>query len=533
VSGAGPPPSAIHDVVIVGAGSAGCVLAARLSEDSTSRVLLLEAGGTDDRREMRIPAAFSRLFRSAYDWADETEPQPALAGRPLYWPRGKCLGGSSSINAMIYVRGHPRDYDGWAAAGNAGWAWADVLPYFRRAEDQARGASELHGAGGPLRVEDLRTVNPLSRAFVEAAVARGLARNADFNGPEQDGAGVFQVTQRRGRRWSCADAYLRPALGRPNLRVATGAHATRVVLEGGRAVAVRYLRDGLEHEARAAREVIVTAGAVGSPHLLLLSGIGPADHLRALGVPVALDLPGVGENLHDHLAVGVAYECREPVSLASAASPANLARWLLARRGPLTSCVAEAGAFVCTRPALPAPDLQIHFGAAYFIEHGLANPPGHGFTFGPTLLRPASRGRVRLRARDPLAAAAIDPGYLADPADLAALVAGIRLSRRIATARPFDRYRGREVSPGPDAVGDLALAEHVRQRAQTLYHPVGTCRMGSDRLAVVDARLRVRGVDGLRVVDASVMPAIVGGNTNAPTIMLAERAADLLRADAR
>jgi len=527
----GTPPA--HDYVIVGAGSAGCVLAARLSEDPAARVLLLEAGGPDDRREMRIPAAFSKLFRTAYDWAFETEPQPRLDRRALYWPRGRCLGGSSSINAMIYVRGHRVDYDGWAAAGNTGWAWADVLPYFLRAEDQTRGASDFHATGGPLRVEDQRDPRLLSRAFVDAAVEAGLPRNDDFNGPGQDGAGLFQVTQKRGRRWSAADAYLRPALGRKNLTVVTNAHATRVLIENGRAAGVAYARDGREDAARAGREVVLAAGAIGSPHLLLLSGVGPPPHLRSVGVPVVLDLAGVGENLQDHLAAAVAWECREPVSLASAESLASLARWLFWRRGPLTSCVAEAAAFVRTRAGLAAPDVQIHFGAAYFVDHGFANPPGHGFTLGPTLLRPRSRGSVRLRSRDPLAPPAIDPAYLADDADLATLVEGLRVSRRIAAARAFDRYRGAEVLPGAAATSDAALAAHVRQRAQTLYHPAGTCRMGADRLAVVDAHLRVRGLEALRVADASVMPAIVGGNTNAPVIMIAERAADLIRADAR
>jgi choline dehydrogenase len=517
------------DYVIVGAGSAGCVLAARLSEDPATRVLLLEAGGATGPRELAIPVAFSRVFRTACDWAYETEPEPALDGRRLYWPRGKVVGGSSALNAMIYIRGHREDYDRWEKLGNAGWSFSEVLPYFRRAEDQQRGACDYHGAGGPLRVSDLRTVNPLSRAFLAAGAELGMPANADFNGPDQLGVGLYQVTQRYGRRESAATAYLRPARHRPNLVVRAGAHATRVLLERGRAVGVEYVGGGRRARARAEREVVLCGGSVGSPQLLMLSGVGPADHLRGLGIVVACDLPGVGQNLQDHVAVAVAFECRRPVTLLNAERGRSLLAYLLFRRGPLTSNVAEAGAFVSTRPEARVPDLQFHFGPAWFVEHGFGNPPGHGFTLGPTLLRPQSRGSIRLRSADPLAPPAIHANYLTQSADVAPLVAGVRLSRRLAATRAFAEFRGPETLPGAAVTDDAGLAAYLRARAETLYHPVGTCRMGADATAVVDPRLRVRGVEGLRVVDASVMPLIPGGNTNAPTIMIAEKAADLIR----
>jgi choline dehydrogenase len=519
----------MYDYVIVGAGSAGCVLANRLSEDPSVRVLVLEAGAPDRKQEIHIPAAFAKLFKTPYDWVYETEPQPHLGNRRLYWPRGKMLGGSSSMNAMMYIRGHRADYDNWRDQGNPGWGFADVLPYFRRMENEERGASEYHGVGGPLNVADLRTVNPLTRTFLLAAGEIGLPATDDFNGPQQEGIGLTQVTQKQGKRHSTATAYLKPALGRPNLTVLTQAQATRILFEQKRAVGVAYQQNGKEQQAQAAREVLLCGGAINSPHLLLLSGIGPAEQLMSLGIPIVHHLPGVGQNLQDHLLAITAFSCTQPVTLASAEKLNNILSFLLLKNGPLTSNVGEAAGFLKTRPTLAAPDLEMIFAPVYFIEHGFSNPPGHGFSIGAILLQPESRGYITLRSPNPLEAPAIQPNYLAHEEDLRVLVEGIKLARRIAQASAFAAYRGEEVTPGPKAQTDSAIAEQIRQTSQTLYHPVGTCKMGSDPLAVVDAELRVRGVAGLRVVDASVMPTIIRGHTNAPTIMLAEKVTDAIK----
>jgi choline dehydrogenase len=517
------------DYIVVGAGSAGCVLAARLSEDPHCTVLLLEAGGPDTPKEIRIPAAFSKLFRSEWDWAYYTEPQVHAAGRRLYWPRGRVLGGCSSINAMIYMRGLASDYDGWEALGNPGWGWNDVQRYFLRMEDFAASASEHFGHGGPLAVNTLRTKNPLSRAFVEAAAQAGWPRCANFNSGHPLGAGFYQVTQRRGQRCSAADAYLAPARSRVHLRVETGALALKLLVERARVTGVRYAQGQAVHEARAAREVILCGGTVNSPQLLLLSGIGPGDDLRRQGIAVAADLPGVGANLHDHPAIGVCYASKKPVSLSTAESLRNLLRYVLLRSGPLASNGAEAGAFVKSRPDLPGPDLQFHFGPVLYVDHGLSLLRPHGFTLAPALVRPRSRGHLKLQSSDPAAPPAIDPHYLAAPEDERALREGVRLARDVARQPAFDPFRGEELLPGRSSQDDSALSRFVRERVETLYHPVGTCKMGSDSQAVVDARLRVHGVEGLRVADASVMPEIVSGNTNAPVMMMAEKAADMVR----
>jgi choline dehydrogenase len=522
----------MYDYIIVGAGSAGCVLANRLSANPATAVLLLEAGGPDDKMEVHIPVTFSQLFKSDVDWAYTTAPQDELDGRSLYWPRGKMLGGSSSINAMIYIRGHRAIYDGWAAGGCEGWEYDDVLPYFRRAENQERGETPLHGVGGPLNVADLRDANPLSLAFVAACAEIGLPRNDDFNGADQEGFGLYQVTQKNAQRWSTAAAYLRPALDRPNLTVLTGAQATRILFEGNQAVGVAYMHAGEPQEARASGEVILCGGAINSPQLLQLSGVGPADHLRPLGIPVVADLPGVGANLQDHLACFVTYHCTLPVSLANAATAEALAAFQEQGKGPLTSNVGEAGGFIKTDPALPAPDLQFHFAPGWFIEHGFGNPPGHGLSFGPTMLTPKSRGSIRLHTADPFEPPLIQPNYLAEEADLEVLVEGIKLARKMAQAPAFAPFAGEEYTPGPQVQTDDELRAFVRATTETLYHPVGTCKMGVDPLAVVNPQLQVHGTRGLRVVDASVMPEIVNGNTNAPTIMIAEKAADMILAAA-
>ncbi len=525
-------PAKAYDYVVVGAGSAGCVLAARLTENARTRVLLLEAGGPDTAREIRIPAAFSRLYKSPVDWNYSTEPEEHLHGRRLYWPRGKMLGGSSSMNAMIYIRGNPLDYDHWLSLGNEGWGFRDVLPYFKKSENWEGGASDYHGKGGPLGVTNLRYVNTLTRAFLRAASEIGIPSNADFNAGKQDGAGLYQVTQKNGRRHSAADAYLRPALRRANLTVLTGALAARVLIEKGRAAGIAYLREGAIHEARADGEVILCGGTVNSPQLLLLSGIGPADELRRAGIQAVHDLPGVGKNLQDHVMVSTGYLCNKPVSMASAESLPNLLRYLLFKSGPLVSNVAEAGIFLRTGGGLEEPDLQLLFGPAYYVSHGLRPRKEHCFGFGPTLVTPESRGEITLKSANPLDAPAIRANYLSTDADMRVIVEGVRVARQLVHTKAFEPYRGEELHPGAKATTDREIVEFIRNEAETLYHPVGTCKMGNDTMAVVDARLRVRGIEGLRVVDASVMPRIIAGNTNAPTIMIAEKAADMIRQDA-
>src|SRR5712692_7971124 len=462
----------MYDYVIVGAGSAGCVLAHRLTEDPACSVLLLESGGADTRKEFHIPPAFSKLFQSAYDWSYYTEEQEQLKQRTIYIPRGKVLGGSSSINAMIYMRGNRYDYDHWCALGNQGWSYADVLPYFKKTEHQERGASSYHGVGGPLNVADPRCVNPLTRAFVAAGVEMGWPHNLDFNGAEQQGVGVYQVTQKQGQRHSVADAYLKPARQRSNLTVLPHTHATRLLVEQGRCIGVAYLRDGRPQQVQATREVLLCAGAFNSPQLLLLSGIGPAAHLHGLGIPVTLDLPGVGQNLQDHLATGVIYACTKPVSLASAQTLAHVLSYLLLKRGPLTSNVAEAGAFLKTRCEAPAPDVQVAFVPVDAVEHGLIRLEGHHFTIGLTRLRPQSRGSVSLRSPDPLEPPAIQPGYLTSESDLQALVEGVSLCRKVALARAFDPFRGGERYPGVEVQDEAAIADYVRASSVTGDHPV-------------------------------------------------------------
>jgi choline dehydrogenase len=520
-----------YDYIIVGAGSAGCVLAARLTEDPSASVLLLEAGGRDKSKEIHIPAAFSKLFKTGVDWNYSTEPEPFLNNRKLYWPRGKVLGGSSSINAMIYIRGNAADYDGWKSLGNDGWGFEDVLPYFKKSENRERGAGEFHGAGGPVNVADLILVNPLTRAFLAGAKEIGVVENTDFNGAAQDGVGLYEVTQKNGQRHSAADAYLRPALARPNLTLAPEAHATRVLIENGRATGVTFLRNGLADEAHATCEVILAGGTVNSPQLLMLSGVGPADDLARLGIPVVRNLPGVGKNLQDHPMVSVGYLCTQDISLDGAETFANLLRYLIFKKGPLTSNVAEAGLFTRSRGGLNVPDIQLLFGPAYYRGHGLVRRKENCFGFGPTLITPESRGSVSLRSSNPLDAPAIRANYLSTDADMRKMIAGVRLARRIANTRAFDAYRGDEIHPGASATGDEDIAEFLRSEVETLYHPVGTCKMGNGPEAVVDARLRVHGLEALRVVDASVMPVVPAGNTNAPTIMIAEKAADMIRQD--
>jgi len=521
----------MHDYVIVGAGSAGCVLANRLSEDPSVSVLLLEAGGSDRSLKVKMPAAFPEQFHTKLDWDYETEPEPHVDGRALFVPRGKALGGSSSMNAMLYVRGRPIDYDGWEAQGAPGWSYRDVLPYFIRSEDNVRGASEYHGVGGPLRVSEQRSPRPINGRLLAASEAAGIPRIADYNGPEQDGASVFQVTQRNGRRFSAADAYLRPAMTRPNLEVRTGAQVLGVELEGGRAVGVRLRRgrSGVEL-ARAGREVILSAGAIGSPQLLLLSGIGAPDELTAAGILARHELPGVGRNLQDHPFVTVLWEVSDERTLYGADRPKPLAEWLLRGSGPLSSTVAEVVAFTRTRGGLPAADIQFHMGAAYFEDHGAETYDGHCMVIAPVLVAPKARGQVWLRSSDPTDKPRILTNSLSEPEDVESMIAGVELAREIAAQPPLAEIVLKELKPGPGIRDRAELEADLRRRLMLIYHPVGTARMSdTHERAVVDSRLRVHGLEGLRVIDASIMPTIVGGNTNAPTIMIAERGADLIR----
>jgi choline dehydrogenase len=521
----------MYDYVIVGAGSAGCVLANRLSADPSVRVLLVEAGGKDRSPNIKIPAAFSKQFHTKLDWDFATEPEPCVDGRSLYMPRGKGLGGSSSMNAMLYVRGRPLDYDSWEAQGARGWGYTDVLPYFIKAEDNVRGQSAYHGAGGPLRVSEQRSPRPMDRRLLAASELAGIPRIADYNGPEQDGVSMLQVTQKNGRRFSAADGYLRPALTRPNLDVRTNATVLGIDLEGGRAVGVRVRkgRSGLEI-LRAEREVLLSAGAIGSPQLLLLSGIGPGEDLRAAGIEVRHELAGVGRNLQDHPFVTVIWEVSDQDTMYGADRPKPLAEWLLRKSGKLSSTVAEVVAFVRTRGGLPAADVQFHMGAAYFEDHGAETYDGHCMVIAPVLVSPRARGQVWLRSEDPTAKPRIITNTLSQPEDLESMIAGINLAREIAAQAPLEEVVLKELKPGPASVDRAELEADLRRRLMLIYHPVGTARMSdTHEQAVVDSRLRVHGLDGLRVIDASVMPTITGGNTNAPTIMIAERGADLVR----
>ena len=510
------------DYVIVGAGSAGCTLAARLTEDPDVKVCLLEAGPPDTADEIHLPAGSLALGLSKYDWGMVSDPEPGLGFRQRVLPRGRTLGGSSSTNAMVYIRGNHADYDAWAAMGFPEWGWENVLPYFIRAEDNERGASELHGAGGPLRVSENRSRFRTCEAFIEAAVQAGIPRNDDFNGPGQDGVGWYQVTQRDGLRCSTAVAYLHPALARANLTLMTDSHVTRLLLEGSRAVGVEVDQANQLSEIRAGREVILCAGAYQSPQILLLSGIGPAEELELGGIPVVADLP-VGRGLQDHIATWLAYTTSEP-SLLTAETEENLALVEAEGRGPLTSNFAESGGFIRTHDGLDAPDIQLHAIPILFPEAGSGEILVDGWALSACLLQPASRGFVKLRSRVPTARPRILNNYLQAEADRATLIEGVRRCVEIA-AQPALRAVTADVYAAPGGEDDASIVAHIERNSTTLYHPVGTCRMGS----VVDSELRVMGIDGLRVIDASVMPKLVRGNTNAPTIMIAEKGADLIR----
>jgi choline dehydrogenase-like flavoprotein len=532
-----------YDYIIAGGGSAGCVLAARLSEDPSVTVCLIEAGGAGDSLLIRAPALVAAMVSGRpklNNWAFHTVPQRGLNGRRGFQPRGKALGGSSAINAMLYVRGHPSDYDEWADLGAEGWDWQSVLPYFLRAEGNVRGSGPLHNAHGPLQVGDQRQPRPITGAFIEAAAQMQIPRNEDFNGADQQGVGLYQVTQfhsgpRKGERCSAAAAYLHPAMSRPNLTVMTGTRAERIVLEDRRATGLNVRQGRKQVMLTARREVIISLGSFGSPQLLLLSGIGPEDELRHHKIAVVHALPGVGHNLQDHLDYTVSYTSprRDVVGL----NRRGLARlikaglaWRKTGEGLFASPMAEGAAFLKSDPGLSRPDLQLHFVIGIVDQHLRKIHLADGFSCHVCVLRPESRGSVGLQSANPASAPRIDPNFLSEPKDLATLVAGARVMERILRAPPLAPWRGQRLYPLDGS--EAALIADIRARADTIYHPVGTCRMGTDPLAVTDPDLRVQGIEGLRVVDASVMPRLVGGNTNAATIMIAERAADLIRATA-
>jgi choline dehydrogenase len=505
-----------YDYIVIGAGSAGCVVASRLTEDPETTVLLLEAGNPDTKPEIQIPLECTHLLGSEVDWGYFSEPEPYLNDRKIFCPRGKVLGGSSAINFLLYIRGNPHDYDHWQELGNSGWSYQDVLPYFKKSEHQQRGASEYHGIDGGLSVTDFISPTPISQRFIDAAMTLGYDHNPDFNGRQQSGVGTFQMTAKEGKRHSAAAAFLLPILQRPNLATTTGAWVTRLLFEGTRTVGVEYIHEGTLHQVRVNQEVILSAGAFDSPKLLLMSGIGDAEYLYSLGIPVVVDLPGVGQNLQDHILAPVVHEATQDLHTASTSNG-----------------IAESGLFLQSEGNLDtAPDLELIFGPILLAPPGSAHPD-FGFTGLVTLTHPQNMGSVKLRSTNPKDAPMIRLNYLQSQSDIEKLIAGLKLIRQLFHDTAFDEFRGKEIAPGVEVQSDEALEVYIREVCSTVYHPVGTCKMGIDSMAVVDPELRVYGVEGLRVVDASIMPTLTTGHTNAPTIMIGEKAADLIKATNR
>jgi choline dehydrogenase-like flavoprotein len=517
-----------YDVIVIGAGSGGAVVAGRLSEDGARRVLLVEAGGSGRHMSVRIPAAFAKQFKTERDWEYYTDPEPHLNGRTIYHPRGKMLGGCSAQNAMIYIRGSHHDYDAWAKGGATGWSYDEVLPLFKRSERNSRGADDYHGVDGPMYVEDPRSPNPLSHRIVEAMEAAGLPPNDDFNGPDQLGSGLYQVTQHRGQRWTTANGYLRPARRRENLTILTDTQVLRLVVDGGRATGIEVEREGRREILRAEREVVLAAGAFNTPQLLMLSGIGPADHLRAHGIPVVVDNPNVGDHLMDHPMYLINVEVNAKGTLIGAEHPLQLLSFLTRRRGLLTSNVGESGAFFRTRPGDEAPDVQLIAAPGYFWEHGFATHAQPAMGIGCSLVGAVSTGQVRLRSTDPTAKPSVTFNYFAEPEDMDAMVTAIERAREVLRAGPLREVVGKELHPDADVQGRRLIEEDVRRHVEHTYHPACTARIGTEESGVVDPDLRVHGVAGLRVADASVFPRIPHGNTHAPTLMVGEKAAELI-----
>ena len=531
----------MYDYIIAGAGSAGCVLANRLSEDGRTTVLLLEAGPEDKSPFIHMPAGVAQLLRSpAFNWQFDTEAEPNMQNRELYWPRGKVLGGSSSINGIVYIRGHASDYDEWEQLGNKGWSYNDCLPYFKKAEGHCKGESAFHGGSGPLKVSIPDMKNELFQTCLDAGKQAGYPLTDDFNGAQQEGFGIYHQTKFNGKRCSTAVAYLKPARNRKNLTVITGARASKILMEGNKAVGMEYVKNGTTYSEKTSKEVLICAGAVQSPQILKLSGIGPAQELKQFGIPVVKDLPGVGENLQDHLDVGIQYYCEKPVTLArTARNPllaiAALLQYMFFKKGLLSSNGLETGAFLKSDPSLAKPDLQFHFIIAFMIDHArdMSSLLEDGMMLHSCQLRPESKGKITLRSTDPLDSPKIFANYLSAEKDQKVQIAGVKMARKVFAQEAFATYLGKERMPGKEVQSDDEILDYIRKKGETIYHPVGSCKMGNDAMAVVDGNLKVHGVANLRVIDASVMPTLVGGNTNAPTIMIAEKIADKIKAEAR